>query len=547
MKKLILFLGLIFINSCSSQPTPPGTNNLGLGVYNNNYRVDENNQNVRQTAWLNIESFGAIGDAKKTNADANTQAIKDCIAFINSRREHGVIYIPSGLFWVNPIENADLRYVSFQGDGIRKSILKLNDFQNKPILYSNIWFECYIRDIQFDGNFQKNPDSEAVIHLESSNVYAMYFDNVYVSYYSNKGLLIDNGQLFNLNNIQAKYGSENGDGIYLRECLNVTINSPDCERNGKTGITIESKAANSYRRHNPSIYIRNPYLERNAVGVNLKGVCRVSIEAGYNSGGVFAKIENNGDAYSHFNNIIGKPSGVVIIEKGNYGNYISNNKGGTGGIIDNDGRNTSRLYNWDYMSRNFNGENAFPKTSTNPADYTPESVKLETEVLSIDSISFLGSNGVLNNLTDEACVKFKSTLSNTGNSLFFNPSAETWKPNTIYYFYLLAETDVNSFMELRVYDLKNRQFLNWNTWEFQDSSDSFSTQAEIPNFGGGVQGYQIPIKTDGLTDRNLRMQLSVRSVDSVDSNTKVYYIMVSETKDLGMLHYRNGIKIGEGL
>lgn len=536
MKRIfILFFLLVCFFSCKSQTGQSLQFRQGT------------EQSENKTSWLNITDYGAIGDANKSNAEANTQAIKQCMAIATSNRQHSVVYIPSGFFWVNNIDNVDFRYVSFQGDGVRKSILKLNDNVNLPILKTNLWFECFIRDIQFDGNFQKNPDLEAVIHLYSPNVYAMYLDNVYVSYFANKGLFIDNGQLFHLNNIEAKYGAENGEGIYLKECLNVTINSPDCERNGKAGIVIESKASNSYRRYNPHIYIRNPYLERNPIGVHLKGVCRVSVEAGYNSGGLFAKIENSGDVYSHFNNFIGKPTGKILITKGNYGNYFTNTQGGAGTFIDEDGRNTGRLYNWDYNSKNLQGSQSFSKMSTNPADYTSKNVKNETEILSIENKSYLGKYSVLEDLKEIGVVQFKSTLASTSNSLFYYPN-EKWKANSTYYFYMLADMHLNSQAQIRVYDMRNRQFLDWHTGKFQDASDSYKTQAFIPAFDGGIIGYQIPITIDDVEDRNLRVQLSIMSSeDEVESISQVYYIMVSEIKDSGMLHYRKGIKIAEGL
>lgn len=535
MKKLFLLFFLVFAFGCQKQTQP--------------IPLFRQTENVQSLSWVNIVDFGAIPNGGKSAIDINTDAFKKAIKAINESNDKGVIYIPAGTYIIKSLssyaDNIDFRYCNFQGDGMRKSIIRLADNENKPIIETNLFFECYFKDLMFFGNQNNNPEAESLIHFSGGNVYTISFDRVYFRDFGNTGLFIEGGQLFNLDNVQAKYGGDNSVALHFKDVLSVTVNHPDIEQN-HTGIVVECTSPKSYRYKNSFTYIRNPYLEKNDVGIHLKGISNVTVEGGYNSEGLFAKLSaSEGGSYSCYNNFIGQPLGQIEIDEGCFGNSFFGFSASSSGIIDNDGRNKGELYKWDYTSKNFNGSPSFVDLSTNPVDLEIRNPSNGYNSANKSNGSYLGGFGkdASENISH---LRFTSKSSEQNGNIFLD-LRKSWKPTTTYYLYVLGNIDMNAQSLVRVYDLSSRQYYNWFTGKFESGIDSYYFDLEIPSYGGGIKGYKIPIEIDSNDNRVIRLQYFVESVTDIDSVSELYYFMLSEDDNLGMLHYRNGLKIGEGL
>ncbi len=499
------------------------------------------------TGVLNITDYGAVGDNRQSSAETNYNAFRTCIDIIKSKGSKSLVYVPSGIFITRSLAGLDLRYVSFKGDTKRRSIIKLADNENKPIIDTRQYFDCFIEDIQFDGNSKQNPNSEALVKFSSGNVYDIELNRVHFRNYQHNGLFIDGGQHFVLNNVDTRFGGKFSTGIRIKDALNVTLFTPRSEQNGSAGIVIESSVNTKakFRYSNPQIKVVNPYLEGNPTGIILNGVCRVSIDGGMANGNTFCKIKNSDEhSYSLFNTIKGRPIGTVIIEKGNYGNKVIGNDADGPALIDHDGRNGQAFLEWNYLSQNFNGSAMFVKMNTCAADYKFENSGDKRDTINYRPNGFLGKLGYSSNFKKPMYVEVVSNVSNRGSRVVYYPK-QYWKANTTAYFYTLLELGISAELIVKVYDVENKVFYNWNDPKhYINDANNISTSLRIPS-NGKLQPLKIPIHVDHI-DRKLMVQLIIKSKEFVPSKSRCYYFLLSENDNIGMLHYNDKKLIGNG-
>ena len=492
---------------------------------------------------VNVKYFGAKPGGGNADATTNYNAIKDAIAYINkSDSESSVLYFPRGTYYSNSLssdDGIDFRYVNIVGDCKRKSILKLADGESSPLIYTDLYFETYIRDIQFNGN-KTQATAEYTVHFKNPNCYTVHMIDVYFRDANEVGLYLEHITHFTLDKVDAKYGGIGG--IKVFSCLSVSINHTDVEQNTDYGILVKSIRSAKDRYATPLIYINNPYCEQNGTGIILESICRVNIQGGYLYEGIFLKITDDGNGgYSLFNKVKGVSVGYIKITSGNYGNTFDE----WIPIIDEDGRNGGREFlEWDYLSQNFNGSalnTAYPtnlgsKTYTiaagNTVSYPRESIL--NDILAYSTVTSL-----------PACGRLDANSASAASSFFIYPNV-LWSATETCYIYLLFRGNTNQNMYLRLYNMAGGGYYNWNTKMYQSSPNANdpSTTMPIP-ITAKTQAVKIPVEADG-TARKWRVQVILPSKNEDPSLIDLYYAMVSESDNLGMLHYDSTGLIGRG-
>lgn len=430
---------------------------------------------AQNSSLINIAEFGAISGSNEY-AEHNTQVIKLAIKSIN-KGKYSSLFIPKGVWYINELlqsDGIDFRYVNWQGSGKRHSIIKLANGRNKPIIETKMYFESHIRDIQFNGNAENNPDSEYLMSFSSGNCYTIDIDNVYYRDYSGIGLYLNGVTHFTLDNVDAKYGGVGG--LKALNCLSVVTTNTDFEQNKEYAMLFESSFNEGrYRYLQPLIEINNAYCESNGVGILLKGICNVSVNGIFNYGGIAAKITHNDSktAFSHYNTFDGKHVGKIIIDKGNYGNKIEPS---ISSVVDLDGRNTNFLI----------GE--VTKKYVSATDLKIAAHK----------------NHKVNYLTDS--IEIISTSNNTASSAYIISDSET---NNLY---LKIKGDLNSRLSIRIYDLKFKKYYNFSTLQFQDSHRDYN--AELILFANGdIQHVKIPINLEKSAKPRIQIKFSSKNDD----------------------------------
>ncbi len=285
------------------------------------------------------------------------------------------------------------------------------------------------------------------------------------------------------------------------------------------------------------------YIDANGTGIILESICPVNVQGGFRYNGTFLKITDDDEGgYSMFNRVKGVSVGKIVITNGNYGNIFDE----WIPIEDEDGRNGGREFlEWDYQSQNFNG------SAINTSSYT-----------NLGSKTFnLGSGGgsfsypresILNDILAYStitslpgCARVAGYSATGPNSFYVYPNI-FWSATETTYIYLLFRGGTNQNMIIRLYNMDGGGYYNWHAKMFQSSisANNNATKMWIP-ITAKTQAVKIPVEADG-TARKWRVQVILPSKNEALSTIDLYYAMISESDNLGMLHYDSTGLIGRG-
>lgn len=210
----------------------------------------------------NVQNYGIL---PTSTGEQNREAL-----FAAWKLGLGELYFPKGTYQLAPINAASAtaagvasnqsRYQNMRGDGLKNTVIQLASGYSGCGLFD--WsgmdhFDLSIAGMQFHGR----DESSVVWKMNSGGIhYRVSFHNCWFRNSAGDGLILESGQLFNLDAVTATGCT--GIGVYLHGPLGVygTIDVESCG----TGLVVEGMAP--YRPGDPAVNL-NVYAEQNDVEI----------------------------------------------------------------------------------------------------------------------------------------------------------------------------------------------------------------------------------------------------------------------------------------
>ena len=462
---------------------------------------------------IDVTKFGAVGDGDPKKAIRNTEAIKR--AWNQAAKEDGsggTLYFPAGTYVINRIGAiidgfAPLKYTNIKGDGQVKSILKLAPGQNSQLLrIPDRFFDATISDIGFNGNADKNPDTDVLVYIRGYNI---SIRDVWIAHSGGDGLNIGNQQQIRIEQIDVEHNK--GWGIVSENNMSITFDSISSEYNKLGGLLILAEAAKGKRATAPAIIASGLYFESEPLGLELRGVSGVEVHAvSAHSVPVAVKISNDASTgLGATGNIIyvQGSTGDIEIEAGNYGNSV---------IV---GPYTKYMLKVkDRDGRNYSGPLVNAPSELMAAD-TSEMTSVLTKK---DMTSWQTKNGKNSNwkaakkkvaMADsaESCTLLSSyyeltTIGEEQSSISYT-SESPLSPRSDYYIETFLSIYGSCKVELEVYDTINKEYYNWmkESWTKPEKLAAVIPTTRMPVLTNGTfQKHQFTLMTDNK-DRQPRL------------------------------------------
>lgn len=282
-------------------PTPGGDNGQWGEILNNFLLVEHDSKGKLKHApyvsVYNIKDYGAAGDGKTDDTAAIVKAI-------DAASGGGTVFVPEGVFIVNPSPGINLTSgVTLQGGGYG-SVLKVKD--NSNVLNNIIKIESRsnvtVRNLQIDGNREnQSPNDMVAVHYgvyvaDSPNCRV---DNVWAHHTTGVGIHVYNSRGVTVTNCYASYNRYHGfeceqaiecmfsnnrghnndrHGIFVSPgeiggtgAIGNVIDSNSFDQNGQYGVAMGIAAGNggSLGLTRDNIVTNNTIMQNAFYGINL--------------------------------------------------------------------------------------------------------------------------------------------------------------------------------------------------------------------------------------------------------------------------------------
>jgi len=190
------------------------------------------------SATVNVKSFGAAGNGYTNDTAALNDAFQVGCATSQS------VYIPTGVYMVNPLTPLNGCGVTFYGDGSGRSVLKFSGAGLNPNVIQSLWSftagsgkTLTLHDIGLQGNHGK------LAGLAIDRYSTVSLRNLYINSFGTPGYAQGHRQPY--------------DGLYLTNSTNATISYVTTVNNERYGIELQavhfSTVANSTMTGNGSL------------------------------------------------------------------------------------------------------------------------------------------------------------------------------------------------------------------------------------------------------------------------------------------------------
>lgn len=546
--------------------TVQSPNNAGQAwIYENSTEVAADLPEVRihngQRLW--ITNFGGKGDGLDASKTLNYNALRACwnAGGRESAAKDGVsIGIPAGVFQMTKFElNVDGvgspssttkgKYCQIRGEGKRKSTLRLADSQNTGLFHARGAFDFDVLDVGFDGNDTNNASTAADTPLVYFGNYRIGLYNILVEEAASDGLQLRGTQMqaAHLSNVASINVA--AWGLVIDGGLAISLDGlMDIESCGTGGVRIKNEEARTvlggslrgswYMEGVPIAFqlegVRNYRLAPVVYVPDTTTLARLKLDASSNP-----STGNTIDASGVIQSSTSQGSWpIVVIDAGCGGNHIIGSE--------------KTQVNDQTVGANANSWGAVATTS-------PFEKSLAGSVAP-SNLYFADSHPCAASMSDAAAavagnIFANPALAHVGSSVSFGrlTAGSQWREllgtnalaqSTTYYLYVLARGK-NTHMRVQIIDIEPAT----DVYHIlrSDTTTTTATQNPIP-LSGGLQFFRFPFTTSANDNRyDFRVSCGRSGVDSVGGPLDLFYVMVSDHSDMGLVHRRTSAIVGTGM
>jgi parallel beta-helix repeat protein len=254
------------------------------------------------SATVNVKSFGAAGDGV-TN---DTSALND--AFAVGCATSQPVYIPTGIYLIDPLAMLNGCGTTFYGDGSSHSVLRFNTKSSlNPNVVQSLWSftagsgkTLSISNIGLQGNHGKLAGL-SINHYSSVNIRSLYVINFGTAGYAqNHRSPFDGLYLINSENVTINYTTSIGNeryGIELQADHYSTVSNSTMSGNGAIGGVSEENYAGPLDGPKVAQWLNNTLSTTGAGGIDVETASNLPAVQGILKGNVVTDCGNNNWGY----------------------------------------------------------------------------------------------------------------------------------------------------------------------------------------------------------------------------------------------------------
>jgi parallel beta-helix repeat protein len=257
---------------------------------------------ARLSATVNVKSFGAAGDGV-TN---DTAALND--AFQVGCATSQTVYVPTGVYLIDPLAVLTGCGTTFYGDGSSHSVLRFNTKSSlNPNIVQSLWsFDAgsgktlSINNIGLQGNHGKLAGL-VINHYSTVNIRSLYIINFGTAGYAqNHRSPFDGLYLINSGNVVINYTSSLGNeryGIELQADHYSTVSNSTMTGNGALGGVSEENYAGPLDGPKVAQWLNNILANNGGGGIDVETAASLPPVEGILKGNVVTDCGNNNWGY----------------------------------------------------------------------------------------------------------------------------------------------------------------------------------------------------------------------------------------------------------